>query len=357
MKNFSLIHLDPRDKQACLNELEDESSFKKLGTVRITDAGYTVNEHGIFSYHVAAEEPQWLTKINAENTGIAAASRGLILVMAEEIHYGDVFNIFIPRDPETVEYLDRTYNDGGGEAIFLIWQLESRTFGTSPTNKANPLISLISPLSNCPVCGQPLDYNEDTGELSCTNKFCKVFVNRDLVRYLNFAINLHGYDTFIRQLSQLNIINSAVDLYTPVARERSFQEFGKCKPVLKFWDALDRSMGKVPLSSWFKILPFKFNYVLVDDKGMAPRMPYMCPPAIDRTFKGNVKDFITFMDSSYAAGLWFESHHEWMQSCGSKVLDLMSIEMFYPMANLLFDEHDYDKQLLRLGELGIFKNT
>ena len=357
MKNFSLIHLDPRDKQSCLSELGDESSFKKLGTVRITDAGYTVNEHGVFSYHVSAEEPQWLTKINAENTGIAAAARGIILVMAEEIHYGDVFNIFIPRDPENVQYFDRTYNDGGGETIFLIWQLECRTFGTRATNKANPLISLINPLSNCPVCGSQLDYNEDTGELSCINKFCKVFVNRDLIRYLNFAVNLHGCDQFVRQLSQLNIVNSAVDLYQKEAREQSFQEFGKTRPVLKFWKALDDSAGQVKLGSWCQILPFRFNYVLADNRDQTCSSYYLCPEAIDQRFKGNVKDFIEFMDNGCAAGLWLESHQAWMQNYGSQIQDLMSIEMFYPMASLLFDEHNYYKQLIRLGELGIFKNT
>lgn len=340
------------------DSLDDETRFKKLGSITVRDAGYIVDDRGKLSCRVSTTEPAWLSKLNFSNDSIRSLKQGIVFVTDNDIHQSDRFNIYSPIDPDITSRLDRGFNDGNDDKVFLIWGLEGRLYGS---NKApdRPLVSLTDVPVDCPVCGRALETCDsplDKFELACTNQQCPAFVTRDVVRYLSIAGRIDGYDRLVSYMSRRYIIHNSVHLYDDRVRDLAYQQCGGTELIEQFWDDIDRTIGHVKLSDWLQALPLTRAYNVVRDiSERTGSMYYICTDTINRDFQEDPVEFLNYLDRLYD---YIDIEDEGILCTHRDEIEkYMSMPMVAELSNTLFDGKNYDSQLVDLCRIGVFSKS
>lgn len=362
MKYIDIVYHKP---DSTVEDDQDPSCLDLIGTVRVLNAGYVLNMEGRVFFKIETDKPLWMQQLNDAYPSIKAADIALIINTSPEIWKGDIFDIYKIVDPELYQLFDMTYQDGIG-APMLYWKLKSRTF----IKDVQPLVDITYRPDGCPMCGAHLDYS-DLGEAYCTNESCRVFKYRDISRYLNLACKIHGFNQVTDQLIRADILHSPIDLYDPKQIDESFKVFGKSSRILYvFWDAVNKSEGRVALADYIRCLPLKSSYACVAHRGeINPKGRHFCPRTINKDFQRKPYAFVEMIQRAFDLFYLSEDEGIWMDK-SSSLNRYMSFPVFYELAELIVPEliafrpeqarsHDWGKvsytdTLNALASLGVF---
>lgn len=370
--------------------------YLKVGTIEIKDVHYAISPEQFIYIQVSTNHPAWVSIVNRYEP-IKNCSSGLVLVNSDELCQDDVYDIYILRDDVDItnnrfaqlenllverSHLAPHQNDTAVIHWNLVSSLDKKAGMRSVSIRHQPM--------DCPLCGKPLETDDDSGESFCANNDCKVHRYSAICRYLNVACKLPQYQPLCKRFIDAGIIQTIPDLYTTLLeylrvedqsvalsseireheKRKRWKKFGTVQEIQAFIDDLQDTIGTLKFSDWlqsFTWLP-DFNYMIIEDttklrthqieKGMI--LDYICPDSLDERFQEYPDHFAAWIAELFQAYIAYscgdsdfhtgeESLQLWKNEYGTEIETVMSIPIFFHFADLDAYLTDAIQQLLILN--------
>lgn len=354
-------------EKGSLGEDLTEPSMKKLGTVRVTAVHYVMSPNGRMSFKIQTEEPYWLAKLAIQHQGIkllySVISQVLILVNSQEIHRGDVFDIYTFTDPTLAGEACYHYDNGEDCQLILYWDLANRTF----TGGHQPLIDLKHKPATCPFCGSRLRYADD-GVTYCSNAECSVFTYRDISRFVTLGLGLYGFNDLIDSMVRFGAIHAPHHLYDDDARMRMYQLMYNTSPAVTkkfqhFVEYVDRTKGQIKFSDYLLTLPFEHTFACVQVPPIFTGSRYICPASINSSYQSDPMRFVELIHGIQEIFMLSEDYSDFKDRVSASVRPYMSFPVFHDLTRIFADvdpdinSEIYKSNLQNLCSSGVFADA
>lgn len=374
MKSQQFIYVDSHPK-----ELKDDSQYKCLGTIEISDVFYTVEMDGRIQLKLVTTAPGW-AKILNDCPEFNAETLCAVLMDTEDVTIGDSFEVFRLAEngitelkEQENEYFNLSAKDDENHLVFR-WRLKSR-YHRDPEKHPTRTASVVFGPRYCPICGEELDIDETIGDPICPNSNCRIYKYLAITRFLNVACRLPQHQRFGRVLVDHQVIGSTADIFDVLSNKASVLWcYGDPRYVKTFIDDLSAIKGTITLTDWLNSLPtLRHDFYLVEKPlvkicqpagGVVNLKNYLCTTAINRDFGNDPSKLVHWVDDLFRDVIYADDTTEfadWREAQTKKILKYMSVPVFFSLAEVFnygnAGEEDYPTTLEKLQRLGVFKTT
>lgn len=374
MKSQQFIYVDTHPK-----ELTDESQYKFLGLIEISDVFYTVEVDGRIQLKLVTAAPGW-SKILHSCPNFNSDTICAVLMDSEDVTIGDSFEVFQLVDncrADLKEAEEEYFNLGAKEAenhLVFRWKLKSR-YHRDPEKHQTRTASVVFGPRYCPICGEELDIDDTSGDTVCPNSNCRIHKYTAITRFLNVACRLPQHQRFGRILVDHQVIGSTADIFDVLSNNKSLLHmYGNPQYVKTFIDDLSAIKGTVTIADWVNSLPnLRHDFYMVEKPLVKICQPagnlinlknYLCTTTVNRDFGRDPVKLVNWVDDLFRDVIYAENATEfsdWREAQTKKILKYMSVPIFFSLAEVFNYGHatdeDYCATLEKLQRLGVFKTN